>query len=181
MGDYVKVFSSENPIELAKILENKKRPAIVGIGNIIKSDDGFGSYLAQRLLECNRKDNILVIDGTTFPENYAGKLIKFNPDILVFIDTVSMKNKKDGELVIINQDEVIASGISTHNYSFSFFIDYLKSECDVKDVFIIGISPISLSFGEEMSSNLNIALSNLSTFFIDYFGLENENQKKDRS
>ena len=51
----------------------KKKVVLLGIGNILKGDDGFGPALVHEL---EGKVPITCIDAGPAPENYAGKIIK---------------------------------------------------------------------------------------------------------
>ena len=66
--------------QLHDLLSNKSRSALfVGIGNILKRDDGVGVYISHRI---KATDLILTLTVETGIENYIGKINSLNPDLL---------------------------------------------------------------------------------------------------
>lgn len=63
----------------------KGKVLILGIGNTLRSDDGLGSILANRLKD---KVPFKVIDAGTTPENYLEKIVKEKPESMIIIDAV---------------------------------------------------------------------------------------------
>ncbi len=72
--------------ELDRLLSQKdKKILFVGIGNLLKMDDGVGVYISRKI---RNKGNISSLTVETSIENYIGKINSLNPDILVLIDCV---------------------------------------------------------------------------------------------
>ena len=72
------------------IIRSDKRTAkivLVGIGNPLRGDDGFGPALIAAL---DGQVRAVCIDAGTAPESYAGKIIKENPDTVVFVDAADL-------------------------------------------------------------------------------------------
>lgn len=67
--------------ELKKNLQSKT--VILGIGNLLKSDDGFGTILAGRL---EGKVKAEVFAAGVIPENYLEKIVKIGPQTILIID-----------------------------------------------------------------------------------------------
>ena len=71
-------------VELKSILAQKdKKKLFVGIGNVLKSDDGTGVYISRKI---EVRDNISSLTVETSIENYIGKINSINPDILILVD-----------------------------------------------------------------------------------------------
>lgn len=125
---------------------------ILGIGNILKGDDAAGSILAQRL-----KSKINIIDAGITPENYAGKIIEFNPTHLWLIDAIDFK-AKPGTWKTFKPEELFTQNLFfTHNCSLELFCDYIKKNIDVS-ILILGIQPKSIKLGEGLSQEVESAL-----------------------
>ena len=76
--------------DLTKLLSQKdKKILFVGIGNLLKKDDGVGVYISRKI---KNKGNISSLTVEVSIENYIGKINSLNPDILVLIDCVDMKS-----------------------------------------------------------------------------------------
>ena len=140
----------------------KGKVAILGIGNVLRSDDGVGSILTARL-----KDRVpwLVYDAGESPENYLGKIIKENPDNIVIVDAVDFGGSP-GEYRVIEAEEVKTVNLfSTHNASLSLTINYLQNNLKV-DIIVLIIQPKSISFGDNLSPQIQEALGTLEGWFI---------------
>ena len=65
----------------------KGKVVIVGIGNTMKGDDGFGPALVERL---SPKVKAVCIDAGSAPENYTGKIVKEKPDTILIVDALHL-------------------------------------------------------------------------------------------
>jgi Ni,Fe-hydrogenase maturation factor len=76
--------------DLDSLLTLKDRKILfVGIGNLLKSDDGVGVYISKNIVN---KSNISSLTVETGIENYIGKINSLKPDILVLIDCVDFNS-----------------------------------------------------------------------------------------
>lgn len=134
---------------------------ILGIGNTLRSDDGIGSILAERI---KGKVPFAVYDCGSSPENYLGKTIKEKPDNVVIIDAVDFGGEP-GEFKEIDADEVTTTNFfSTHNASISLTINYLKNNLKV-DIIVLIIQPKTIAFGDKLSPEVSDTLDKLESWF----------------
>jgi len=119
---------------------------IVGIGNIMRGDDGFGPALVKEL---DNRINAHCIDAGTAPENYTGKITKMEPDTILFVDAVHL-DMKPGEYDILKKEDIVNSSLTTHDISPEMLINFLESQTKAK-IYLLGIEPESIGFGDEMS------------------------------
>jgi hydrogenase 3 maturation protease len=131
-----------------KINEGKK-VLIIGIGNRLKGDDGVGSIIAEKLKEKIREENLFVIDAENAPENYTGKIKEISPELLLIIDAVDF-NSYPGDFRIFEIDEIKDTTVSTHNFSISLLKKFIK----VDEIYLLGIQPENISFGENLSERV---------------------------
>jgi len=134
------------------ILQGKT--VIVGIGNTMKGDDGFGPALTKKL---NGTVKAVCIDSGTVPENYVGSIARENPDTILLVDAVSM-DLAPGEYRILKPEEILKSGFTTHDISPAMFIEYLKERTKAK-IYMLGAQPEKLSLGDEMSETVKKTLA----------------------
>ncbi|AMD18432.1 peptidase [Methanobrevibacter sp. YE315] len=121
---------------------------VLGVGNELKSDDGVGPFIIKKLIDENIKnDNLLFINAETVPENFTGKIRKENPTHVIIVDACLM-GLMPGEIKIVNKDDFVNIGISTHSMSLSYFVKYLEKGTDFKVIFI-GIEPETMDWGEK--------------------------------
>lgn len=131
------------PEELHKLLQLKdKKILFVGIGNLLKMDDGVGVYISSKIKNTNY---ISALTVEVSLENYIGKINSLNPDILVLIDCVEM-NSPPGTYKLISIDEVHDLTFNTHNISLKRFREFFKMP-----VYLLGIQPEKVKFGENIS------------------------------
>lgn len=117
----------------------------VGIGNVLKSDDGVGVFISNRIKESSTIQKLTVEVSI---ENYIGKINAINPDVLILIDCVDF-GKTSGYFNLIPADELKDYTLNTHNISLKRISELFKMP-----VYILGIQPQSLDFGEEISETV---------------------------
>lgn len=134
--------------QLNNFLSDCEKLIVLGVGNELKSDDGVGPFIINKLKEENIENkNLLFIDGKTVPENFTGKIRKEKPTHLIIVDACLM-DLQPGEMQIVNKYEFANIGISTHSMSLSFFVRYLEKDTDFGIIFV-GIEPETMDWGEK--------------------------------
>jgi hydrogenase 3 maturation protease len=130
-------------IKLDELLDDSsKRFLFVGIGNILKRDDGVGVLISRSILD---NENILSLTVEVSIENYIGKINSINPDMLILIDCVDM-NSAPGTYKLLTLDHVWDTTYNTHNISLKRL-----SEFFYMPIYILGIQPKKVDFGETLS------------------------------
>ena len=129
--------------ELNKLLSGKdKKILFVGIGNLLKMDDGVGVYISRKI---KTKSTISSLTVEASIENYIGKINSLNPDILVLIDCVEMKSAAGTfKLLVVNQIQDLT--FNTHNISLKRLSEFFSMP-----IYILGIQPEKIEFGEKIS------------------------------
>ena len=132
--------------------ELKGRVIFVGVGNVLKGDDGAGVVLVN-MLKKKFKDAGSFLDCGIAPENYLEKLRDF--DCVVIFDALDFGGKT-GEITILKPKELSEASVSTHNLSLKLFSRYLEE--DGINVIIAGIQPANLRFAEGLSKVVSLSL-----------------------
>lgn len=132
-----------------------KKIAVIGIGNPLRSDDGIGIVLIEKLIE-NKKvfpKYIDFLDGGTGGFNLLHDLSKYEK--VVIIDAVNI-DKKPGENMFFNIKDVKSKNtninITTHEKNFLKIVD-LSERLDEKpsEIYIYAIQPEDLSYTQKLS------------------------------
>ena len=139
----------------------KGKVVVVGIGNTLKRDDGFGPMLVERLKKNRRLE---CIDAGTAPENYIGKIIKLNPDTVLIVDAVHL-GLKPGSYEIIEKKDILKSGFTTHDISPNMFIEFLENQTKSK-IYMLGIQPEDVSFGGGLSKRLKTKIDEIEDLIV---------------
>jgi hydrogenase maturation protease len=128
---------------LNKLLQQKdKKKLFVGIGNVLKMDDGVGVYICRQIAG---SDSVSSLAVETSIENYIGKINSLNPDILILIDCMDL-NQPPGSYRLMGIDEIVDQTFNTHNISLNRLGEFFPMP-----VRVLGIQPQHIDFGESLS------------------------------
>lgn len=129
--------------DLGIILSQKdKKILFVGVGNLLRQDDGVGPYITSRIIS---RDNVNSLTVEVSIENYIGKINSLKPDILVIIDCMDIKSRP-GTYKLMSLSQIRDHTFNTHNISLKNLSEFFEMP-----VFILGIQPEKIAFGENIS------------------------------
>jgi hydrogenase 3 maturation protease len=132
---------------LCKLLINTvqagKTTVLVGLGNVLRRDDGVGVYLAQNI---HPGFNIHVINVEVGIENYIGKINSYLPDLLILMDCVFF-NRRPGYSRLSPVTDLVGYTTNTHNIALKSISNLFTAQ-----TFILGIQPDSVALGEGLSA-----------------------------
>nr|WP_232210879.1 hydrogenase maturation peptidase HycI [Methanothermococcus okinawensis] len=169
---------------LEEYLKDCKKIAIMGIGNTMKGDDGFGVLLIENLVKHyknkynldlnnevnNIRDKIILLNCGVVPENFTDVLKQEKPDKILIIDAALM-GKSPGTLNIVNSEDISEIGFSTHSLPMSVIVKYLSYYIDT-EILIIGIEPEQIDFGKSLSKKIyekNLKFTEMLINLLDSF------------
>ena len=131
---------------LNKLLQNPPGEILfVGIGNVLKSDDGVGVYICNHL---RPSDYISTLIVEVSIENYIGKINKSGASLLILTDCVDF-GKTPGYWDLLPAEELTDFTFHTHNISLKMISGLFSMP-----VWILGIQPGNTSFGEELTPEI---------------------------
>jgi hydrogenase 3 maturation protease len=128
--------------DLNTLVHQEKRILFVGIGNLLKSDDGTGVYISRRIKNTGSIQSLTVEASI---ENYIGKINSISPDILVLIDCADLKSSP-GSVKLLPVGQIRDLTFNTHSISLSRLSDFFAMP-----VYVLGIQPVKIDFGENIS------------------------------
>ncbi|MFB2622372.1 hydrogenase maturation peptidase HycI [Methanothermobacter sp. KEPCO-1] len=137
---------------LSDFLKGCSRLLILTVGNEMRSDDGFGPYLASIISRDVMERGHLLINAGTVPENFTGMIRSEKPSHIIIVDAVEM-GKEPGTIMLIDRDRISDYSISTHAMPLSFLVRYLEEQGDCR-ITLIGVQPENLEFGMELSEGV---------------------------
>jgi hydrogenase maturation protease len=135
--------------ELAERIAGK-RFGVIGVGNVMKGDDGAGPETVRRLEALGFP--LPMADATEVPENYGGWVPKQGLEAVVFVDAVDFCGEP-GECRVIPLEKLMVSASNTHRLSLHYTILYLRDEWE-GDAILVGIQPKSLTLGDGLSNEV---------------------------
>ncbi|MBN2096851.1 MAG: hydrogenase maturation peptidase HycI [Candidatus Omnitrophica bacterium] len=140
----------------------KGKVVIVGIGNTLRGDDGFGPALIGNL---QGKVQAVCIDVGSAPEKYVNKITQERPNTILIVDALHL-DREPGAYEILQKDDIIQSGLSTHDISIKMFIDYLQTQTQSR-IYILGIQPEAVAFGQGLSVRVKRTLDKIEELIIN--------------
>jgi len=120
---------------------------LMGIGNILRCDDGIGVFVSDNF---SHQDWEAVSCGTA-PENFTSVVRHKKPELLVLVDAADM-NIPAGEFRVIPYEKIRDVGIGTHQLPLTHLIDYLSESAE--EIMLIGIQPAFVTGGDEISEGV---------------------------
>lgn len=133
----------------------------VGIGNTLKGDDGAGVELIGKLRASgfqNRKD-ITIMDCGQSPENFINAITASNAGTIVLVDAAALAGPA-GSFELFETESIAGLSCSTHSMPLSMLSEMIAARSG-KKVFLLGIQPKELGFGEGLSTEVEKGLDEL--------------------
>jgi hydrogenase maturation protease len=142
---------------------------VLGVGNILMQDEGFGVRVVEELTRRYRfPDNVQVLDGGTL----GMELLRFitGADRLVIIDAVS-GGGEPGELYRFANEDVKAyfkNKVSLHELGIQDVLAALELlEQPVQEIVIFGIQPAVIDVGLELSETVQPGIAVTASQVVD--------------
>lgn len=147
-----------------KLLERLrgKRFGVVGIGNVIKGDDGAGCVVIEGL---QGKVDLPIVDCSEVPENYGGWVERRQLESVIYIDAIEFGGTP-GEVRIVPIEKLMMTASSTHSLSLHYMIKFLRDEWD-GDPIMIGIQPKEMKIGDGLSDEVRDGVEKLTGIILE--------------
>ena len=143
-----------------------KRFGVVGVGNVMKGDDGAGPEVVAELQK--RGFPLPCVDAAEVPENYGGWVPKQELEAVVFVDAVEFGGEP-GECRVIPFEHLMISASNTHRMSLHYTVMFLRDQWEGDEV-LVGIQPKSMTLGEGLSEEVANGVQELSTTLLESVG-----------
>lgn len=126
---------------------------VLGIGNILMQDEGFGVRVVEQLLrQYSFPSNVQVLDGGTLGMELLRFLI--GTDKLILVDAVS-GNLSPGSIYQFHNDEVKAyfkEKVSMHELGIQDILAVMDVlEKPISEIMILGVQPLTIDTSLEMT------------------------------
>jgi len=138
---------------LAEVL--REPTCLVGVGNPLRRDDGAGPWIVGAVREAVAGTRLSVVDAQSVPENFVHVVARADCRTVVFVDSVAAEGPPGAVVFGPLADFPEAGSFSTHKLALSFCGKFL--EASGKKVFLLGIVPADLEFGEGMTPEVGRA------------------------
>lgn len=141
--------------------------AFLGAGSPLRADDSVGLYIVNELksrLTAHSGQELRFCLGESAPENFSGEIRDFGTTHLVIIDAADM-GEVPGTMKMIAQDQIGGTSFSTHMLPLKMLTDYLVMTTGCQ-VFVVGVQPKSLVFGQLVSEPVKAAADEFLERFV---------------
>ena len=139
-----------------------RNTVVMGVGNLIHSDDGFGIHALRRLESDPRlPSGIELIDGGTRGLELLAELYECSR--LMLLDAVDV-GEQPGTLLRLDGDELrgLTSGSNVHQLGVADLLNTLPLVSDIdREIVLFGVQPASTDWGTELSAPVAVALAPL--------------------
>jgi hydrogenase 3 maturation protease len=138
------------------------RVVIVGVGNRMKGDDGFGPIMIDGL---RGRVKVPLFDCGTVPENFLQPIRKERPQTVLVLDAADLSDRP-GTLSVIEPMRWRGGGFSSHSISLKLFADLISQDTGA-GVFLVAVQPKRLGLGEQMSPEVREGCRRLQRWLED--------------
>lgn len=134
----------------------------VGVGNIVRSDDGLGLHAMRRVLTDSRTPrDVVFIDGGTL----GLELVSYvsGATHLLLLDSIDA-GRSPGTLICMNGEELrtLPRGASVHQLGVADLIAMLSVASEAPpDIMLLGVQPASTEWGTALTPKVEAALGAL--------------------
>ncbi len=145
-----------------------KKILILAVGNLSKGDDAAGILCTQKLKKLmggKARSRLKILLGHETPENATGEIRKFRPDLVLILDA-AQGGYKPGSVFIVGKSQIEDDSFSTHTISLGLLISYLEETIGCK-VMVLGIQPLNLGLGENVSLPVKKNAERLAAFLAN--------------
>lgn len=140
----------------------KGRVTIVGVGNVMRGDDGFGSVLSECI-----KDRVSanVINAGPTPENHIKRIRDSKPHTILIIDAADFGGDI-GDIKLLKKRDIPLYGLSTHNASLALFFNFLETDTKAT-IYMLAVQPDRNDINAPLSVILEKKCKEIESLFLD--------------
>ena len=143
------------------------RAVVVGIGNILRSDDGLGCRLVERLASRAPKDGrIAYIDAGASLENSISDITGRLPDSILIVDAVHL-GLEAGEIELLRPEDLDDGSSFTHGIPLGMLCGLIRSRLPSAGISVLAVQPGTVGIGENLSVEAERALAVLEGVFAE--------------
>lgn len=125
---------------------------LVGVGHPLRRDDGVGLWIAAALRDAAAGTNLRVIDAQDVPENFVPGIARGDCRNVIFVDAVTADGPPGTVVFGPLADFGEVESFTTHKLGLPLSGKFLESAG--KRVFLLGVVPADLEFGEGLTPEI---------------------------
>jgi len=141
--------------------------AVVGVGNPMRGDDGFGPAVLAALPAAGTASGcrepasgpavgLALFDAGMAPENWLGPIARANPRAILVLDAADL-GEPPGTLRLLPPAALESVGACTHGLPLGFFLNLVQDRCGAP-AFLLAAQPERTGLGDEMTEPVRAAV-----------------------
>ena len=134
--------------DLDDLLKKSQGLLFIGVGNVLKRDDGVGVIISKGIIESHGIRSLTVEVSI---ENYIGKINSLGPGEIVIVDCMEL-GSSPGSHRLMELDNVEDITFNTHNISLAKLGDFFHYP-----TYVLGVQPQNVEFGDQLSPPVRAA------------------------
>ncbi|HMA53819.1 MAG TPA: hydrogenase maturation protease [Acidobacteriota bacterium] len=142
----------------------REQTCLVGVGNPLRRDDGVGPWIVAAVREAAAGTDLSLVDAQDVPENFVPAIARTECRNVVFVDAAAAEGAPGTVVFGPLADFAEAGSFSTHKLALSLSGKFL--EAAGKKVFLLGVVPADLSFGEGLTPEVARAADTLRDLIV---------------
>lgn len=135
--------------DIRELLNHDPGVLFITIGNSMRSDDGVGVYIGDRVIG---RPGYQVLNAYDKPENIIDEAVSFKPKRTVIIDAADFRGEP-GEARVIDEELIPKTALTTHAFPVPVLARMLAKDTGCEVIFI-GIQAKSVELGEGLSAEV---------------------------
>ena len=155
--------------DLHALLDSSERPLFFALGNELRGDDHAG-ILTGEMISDNLRDKVIIAHNV--PINFLGKVVKFNPDLIIILDAIDI-GAKPGTIALMGPEVLSDNHSSTHFQTLNDFFELIKNQLNREiEIKILGIQIKSKEMFDDISQEVERAVHALVDMIKTYYVLD---------
>ncbi|AEA34061.1 hydrogenase maturation protease [Hippea maritima] len=144
--------------------------AVVGLGNLLLADEGFGVHLIRYLQDNYVFENVDIIDGGTIGFGLIEYFLTYKN--LVFVDAIRI-NDKPGSIYKFSLSEVppnLTFVSSIHEIGLGDVLHHVKLMGEDRDATVVGVVPLAITpndLSTELTGLLRLKIEPVASIVLD--------------
>ena len=140
--------------DLDDLLKKSHHLLFIGVGTVLKRDDGVGVIISKGIIE---RHGIRSLTVEVSIENYIGKINSLDPGEIVIVDCMEL-GSSPGTHRLMELENVEDITFNTHNISLAKLGDFFHYP-----TYVLGVQPQNVDFGDQLSPPVRAAAQKIVT------------------
>lgn len=145
---------------------------VLGLGNLVHSDDGLGIHAIQRLMQNPRvPSHVVLMDGGTLGLSLLPHIAAY--ERVLVIDAIDV-GESPGTLLRLEGQALrhLPGKASVHQLGFADLLVALELLGELpEEIILLGVQPLSVEWGTELTPRVEVALQQLPDLILEQLEL----------